>query len=195
MFFYFSLIILSLAFGALLFGKDSQKASFYKIIFIFSILVIFCLLFYISYQQYQLWSQGDYNEISKYLLPPYQSVNYFIFYALIRFFNPYLISLAAGILFLFSAKILNKKYEERFFYPEEFYLGGLAIFLVGHPGWLFYIVFLLIIYLLIHLFSSLVIRSSSFRISLYYLWLPAAIFVIIIGKWLEILPIWQILNI
>ncbi len=164
-----------------------------KYFFAATIILIFIFLFFQSYQQYQLWLK---NDISKHLLPPYRDINYFIFYSLTRFFGPYLISLAAGILFLFSAKILNKKYQERFFYPEEPYFGALAIFLTGHPGWLFYLVILIFIYLVLHLLS--VIGHWSFwkgeRLSLYYLWLPAAIFVIIISKWLGNLTLWQILK-
>jgi len=100
---------------------------------------------------------------------------------------------------LFLTKILNKKYGERFFEPEEFYLGASAIFLSGHPGWLFYVVFLLAIYVLIQLFStakSSILNSkfSPVRVSLYWLWIPTAIFVILIQRWLELLPIWQILK-
>ena len=163
-----------------------------RAIFIFSIFSIFFLLLYQSYQQYQSWSQ---NEVSQYLLPPLQSINYFIFYAIARFFAPYLISLAVAILFLFSAKALNKKYQERFFKPEEPYFGAIAIFLTGHPGWLFYVVFIISAYLLIHFYSLLITHYSLQRISLYYLWIPTAIFVIIIQRWLELLPLWSLLKI
>jgi len=161
-----------------------------KYFFAATIILIFIFLFFQSYQQYQLWLK---NDISKHLLPPYQDINYFIFYSLTRFFGPYLISLATGILFLFSAKILNKKYQKRFFYPEEPYFGALAVFLAGWPGLLFYIIFLTLIYLFIHLYSLFIIHNSQ-RISLYYLWLPVAIFVILIQKWLELLPLWKLLK-
>ncbi len=169
----------------------SGRSLWFKYIFIFSIIAIFASSFYFSYQQYQIWLK---NDISKHLLPPYTGINYFIFYAFTRFFAPYLMSLAVAILFLFSAKILNKKYEERFFEPEEYYLGALAMFLSNHPGWLFYLVFLIFVYLLIHLYSLFIVHNSSFRISPYYLWIPTAIFVIIINSWLENLSIWQLLK-
>ncbi len=162
-----------------------------RYIFIISILIIFGMLFYQSYQQYQIWSQ---NGPSKFLLPPYQNINYFAFYVFMRFFVSYLISLVAAIVFLIVAKVLNKKYEERFFEPEEFWLGALAIFLVGYPGWLFYLVFVVLLYSLIHIFSLLISRFSSSRISLYWLWIPTAIFVIIIGKWLQTLSLWSLLK-
>ena len=199
MLFYFSLVILILTIGASLFWRRSfgnlritNLVRIYEYIFLIVIVLIFILLFYQSWQQYQFWSQ---NEVSQYLLPPHQSINYFIFYAIARFFAPYLISLAVAILFLFSAKALNKKYQERFFKPEEPYFGALAIFLVSHPGWLFYVVFIISAYLLIHFYSLLITHYSLQRISLYYLWIPTAIFVIIIQRWLELLPLWSLLKI
>ena len=219
MLFYFSLGILILTEGASLYWRrsfDINRRRFrrifkileadkrgYQYIFYGSVVLIFILLFYQSYQQYQSWSQ---NEVSQYLLPPHQSINYFIFYVLARFFAPYLISLAVAVLFLFSAKALNKKYDERFFEPEEPYFGALAIFLSAHPGWIFYSALLIIIYLITHIValarnyadSNADRRGKetlSYRISMYYLWIPAAIFVIIIQRWLELLPLWSLLKI
>ncbi len=206
-----SLGILVLIFGASLFWRRSfgirviaNNANFwqitrikllvdifYKYIFLFSIILIFILLFYQSYQQYQVWSQ---NELSKFLIPPYQNISYFIFYVGVRFFAPYLISLVVALIFIFSAKALNKKYDERFFEPEELYFGAISLFLVGHPGWLFYSVFIIIFYLLIHLYSLFIIHNSSNRISLYYVWLPTAIFVILISSWLQKFSLWSLLK-
>jgi len=169
----------------------SGRSLWFKYIFVFSIIAIFASNFYFSYLQYQTWLNNDFT---KYFLPPYVSINYFIFYIFTRFFASYLISLGASVLFLFSAKILNKKYEERFFEPEEYYFGALSIFLSSHPGCFFYLIFLIFAYLLIHLYSSFIAHSSSFRISLYHLWIPVAIFVILISSWLKNLSIWQLLK-
>jgi len=213
MLFYFSLAILIFALGAQLWLRffvnrrgltrinTRINADIFKYIFLISLFLIFILLFYQSFKQYQFWSQ---NEVSKHLLPPYQSINYFIFYVATRFFVPYLISLVVAILFFFAAKFLNKKYEERFFYPEEYYLGALAIFLMSHPGWLFYLALLIVIYLIIHLValtqnnadSNAEQRGMVRRISLYYLWLPTAIFVIIIiNYWFQNFSWWNTLKI
>lgn len=210
--FYLSLVILIFSLGAsFIRGRSLRNRQFsirsgltrifqileadkrgYHYIFYGSVVLIFTLLSYQSYAQYQIWSQ---NEVSRFLLPPYQSISYFLFYSAIRFFAPYFISFIAASLFLKAAQKLNKKYEERFFYPEEPYMGAIAIFLTGHPGWLFYSALLIIIYLIIHIFSSLISHFSSCRISLYYLWLPTGIFVIMIQKWLELLPLWDLLKI
>lgn len=193
MLFYFSLGILILTFGASLYWGRSfgNNRLIFKWIFLTTIIWTFILLFYQSRQQFQIWSQ---DEISKFLLPPHRSITYFIFYVGTRFLAPYLISLAVAVLFLFSANFLNKKYQERFFELEELYFGALAIFLTGHPGWLIYGVFIVLVFLLIHLYSLFTTHYSLQRISLYYLWLPVAIFVIIISKWLEQLSLWSLLK-
>lgn len=184
----------------------TDPTRIYKYLFVAAVFLIFALLIFQSFQQYWAWER---DELAKNLLPPYQDINYFIFYIFTRFFASYLISLAVALVFLFSAKILNKKCEERFFYPEEIYLGASAIFLTGHPGWLFYVILLLTVYVLIQLFfvakyfrlrriprsgTMLNTQYSSPRISLYWLWIPTAIFVILIQRWLEILSLWQVLK-
>ncbi|MEE8131887.1 MAG: hypothetical protein V3T98_02475 [Candidatus Paceibacterota bacterium] len=197
MIFEISLTILILVLGLQIIrhfgGLFGYRSIFVKSIFISSVVLVFLLLFYTTWQQFEVWSQ---NEFSKFLLPPYQALDYFIFYSFFKFFAPYLISLFVALVFLFTAKFLNKKYQERFFYSEELYFGALAIFLVGHPGWLFYIVFLIVIYLLIHLYSLFIIYDLSRRISLYYWWMPVGIFVILISNyWLSSLPLWQLLKV
>lgn len=160
-----------------------------KFIFLFSVFIVFTLLFYQSYLQYQAWIS---DEFSKHFLPPYQSISYFVFYVAMRFFAPYLISLAAALVFLFFAKKINKKYEERFFELEEPWFGALAFFLLSHPGWLFYFAGLILIYLIIHTLYF-ILHTSFNRISLYYLWLPTAIFVILMQEWLTALPLWKMM--
>lgn len=186
-----SLVILVIAFGASRFAGRPFGVKFIKTIFIFAIAVVFSLLIYYSYQQYIAWSGV---EPSKFLLPPYQSIDYFIKYVGARLFAPYIISLSAAILFLFATKKLNKKYEERFFEPEELWLGALSLFLIGWPAAFFYFIGLILIYLIIHT-SYFIIHNSSIRISLYYWWLPLAIFVILINKWLINLGLWKLLKI
>lgn len=175
-----------------------NKIKIFKYIFIFSIIAIFSLLIYYSYQQYIAWQSV---EPSKYLLPPYASLNYFIQYVGFRFFGPYLISLTTSLLLLFSLNRLNKKYEEKFFYPEEPPLAALAMFLAGWPGALFYFVGLILIYLIIHFLISIYYKFflrfdlNEIRVSLRHWWIPTAIIVIIINRWLMELGLWKLLKI
>jgi len=224
MVFYLSLIILILALGAQLtlrsFGiRYTQRDSniqihsnstneenksvdlqyslicISKYFFYGVIILIFGNAFYLSYSQYKIWKYGTASDFTKFLLPPYQSINYFIGYSLFHFFTAHLISLVFAFSFLKIAKYYNKKFEERFFYPEEYYLGALAIFLSGFPGIFLYIISIFFASVL----GSLILNKFSTlrgeRVSFYYLWIPTAIFVIIISKWLAETKIWQLFKI
>ncbi|MEK7634553.1 MAG: hypothetical protein AAB396_01550 [Patescibacteria group bacterium] len=200
------LAILSFTFGAQILLRSlslkfknyeflqEYELKFLKYIFYFSIFAVFSSLIYYSYQQYIVWQSA---EPSKFLLPPYQSVNYFLYYIGMRFFAPYIVSLSISILFLFVAKIFNKKYDERFFYPEELWFGALALFFAGWPGSLFYFIGLILIYLILHLLLAVSRKSliKETRISLYYWWIPLAIFVILLSNLLIELEWWKLLKI
>ncbi|MEK7593224.1 MAG: hypothetical protein AAB464_00700 [Patescibacteria group bacterium] len=112
-----------------------------------------------------------------------------------KFFGPYLISLIFAFLFFFVAKYLNKKYQERFFYEEEFFIGALAIFLIGYPLAIFYLIGVISIYLLAHFVLAGASKNFGERLSTYYLWLPIAISVILISEWLVGLEWWRLLKI
>ena len=218
------LVILAVIFGMQIFTSKSKfnKSEIFGLSFlILSVLIVFGLSFYGSYQQYVFWSG---NDLSKLYLPPYQSIDYFVFYARTRIFNPYIISLLIGILFLLATKALNKKYQERFFERTEPYLLAISMFVVGNPLWLFYLALLLIIYFLMHLAALAWINvpilsrihdgsaigtdsnaeqrgknisanpRSYPRVSAYYIWLPSAFFTILISKWLSALSWWAILK-
>jgi len=198
---YFSLLIYAASLGASLVGRASRdrEARFFaffrdptkqqviaKYSFIVSIIGVFLLLIYASVRQYEVWSG---NELAKLLLPPYNTT-YFLTYIGFRFFAPYCISFIISLGFLKIATFYNKKYEERFFYPEERYWGALALFLSGHPGWLLYLFVLLLSYMAFH-FIVLLLKRGADRLSLYYFWLPAGMFAILLQVWLAQFPWWQ----
>jgi len=185
LFFYISLTILIIVLGASLYkGRSfaiSDKIKTLRIFFIISISVVIFWGFYESFLQYQIWS-GD--VLSKFLLPPHQSIGYFLKYSFIHFFWGNLISLGAGLLFLLGATKLNNRFQKRFFEEEEPYLGALAMFLLGQPFWMIYFIAVTAIGVLGSLFlifKAKVVGSETFhRFPFYYLWLPVAIIVLII---------------
>jgi hypothetical protein len=178
-------------FLVILWGAHQLKRSFLIrwrfLIFTLVILVFIFLEYYLTYSQYLLWSA---NSLGKFLLPPYQSLNYLIFYSYSHFFGPYLISLAVALLVWFFIWLLNYQSDSRFFYIEEGFLASVSIFLVGHPGWLIYLLLIFVFQFLRTLFTS---RAS--RVSLRPLWVPTAIFVILISEILSSFSWWQFLKI
>lgn len=117
-----------------------------------------------------------------------------IFRVGVRIFAPYLISLVVALLFMWVATWYNKKYGERFFEKEEIQLGGLSLLLVSHPGWILYFPFVIFVYLLSHIYYQLR-NGPGVRLPVYHLWVPTAIFVILISKyWLVNTGFWLLLK-
>ena len=213
MVFYFYLSVLILILGAQIFLR-SFRSERSRIVWISKAKLTFWLVFisqilhsgYNITNQYLIW-QSD--EATKFLLPPYQPVSYFLFYGLGRIISPLIISIAIAFIFLFLASYLNRRFGERFFYHDEPYLTAIAILIVSHPLLIIYLASILITALLgtiVKKISSKRAVSSqqsavSSRFSLYYFWIPLAIFSIIIGKiavvsnwtWFwEVLSSWKI---
>ena len=193
---YFAIGILIAILGAQIFRSAGKQAPLLGRRFIGSAFLIFAIfifgyLSFLSWQEYWTWKN---SEITRYFLPPYTSIFYFISYIKMHIWNSYLVSLLFSILILNIFSFINKKYSERFFYQGEIYLAALAAFLVGYPVVFFYLILIILIYLIIHIFSFFAARYSLKQISSYYLWIPSAIFVILMSKWLQTLLIWKLLK-
>ena len=179
----FLLSILILAFIIQLIGPkvglDMKRVI--QILSCISVGLIFAYFVYLIVFQYILWR--DAGPPSIYFIPPYQSIWYVVNYHFIRFGLYYLISLVAAAVFFIAAQKLNNRFNERFFEPEEPYLGALSIFLLGNPAWgyawIFYIVAMLSIAAIATSYQLLVTKENH-RFSLYWLWLPVAILTIIV---------------
>lgn len=190
MHFCLSLAVLAFMEGALIFKRSFLK-KYAKAIFVFSISAVFLIGLYYSFDLYSVWKT---NPVTAAMLPPSTAIDYFLFYVFMWAFAPYVVSLAAALVFLSAFKISNKKSGEKYFETEEPWMAGTAIFLCGHPGWIVYMASLIAIYLLIHLFFRIKNRSKKEdRLPLYHLWIPIAIVTILICEfWLPLVwPFWS----
>src|SRR3989344_3938923 len=160
------------------FSDSNNFSKFLRYIWIISVVAIFGILTYWAVLQYRIWERSD---LTKLRLSRHQSFGYFYSYVGKRFFAPCLISLFFAIVVSRTAKRLNKKYSERFFWNEEIELISFGIFLVGYPGFFIYLTLVLILGVLFSIFYSL---FSKGRLPLYYFWIPTAILAIIIKVWL-----------
>ncbi|TSC83110.1 MAG: hypothetical protein G01um101419_261 [Parcubacteria group bacterium Gr01-1014_19] len=133
------------------------------------------LAFYLSYQQYQLWLA---NPLTQLLLPPNQSVGYFISYASVTFFLPIAVNLLLASVALLIFGWLNRRTKGRIFEGAEPYLIGISILLSG-ANWMFFLVVVAGVALVGSVINLLLKRG---QFSLYYFWLPAAVLVILISK-------------
>lgn len=154
------------------------------------------------------------NSFIKFIIPGYSGGTYLLFFLLTRLWGEYIISLISALLFLWAMLALNHKYDKQFFYDEEPYFGAVAIFLTGWPGWLYYLIILLTLFLVFNFFGTILIRKRNIiseetqaingsrvnitvaaipeyaadqnaRFSLYYFWIPIAIAIILLMFYLQ----------
>jgi len=168
--------------------RPGNKQKRLRLVFIAAVFLVSAYFVYLVAAQYSMWSRD--GSLGKYLVPPYKGIGYVVQYCFIRFGVYYAISLASALVFLFSAQKLNAKFGKRFFEPEEPYLGALAVFLLGNPAWrwawIWYIGAMLVIATLVTSYHFLITKENR-RFSLYRLWLPAALLVIIINELVDLL--------
>lgn len=188
---YFGAGILLVIWGAQLFLRPLTLKAI-RIVSWLSVIVIVSVLLYWSVAQYELWQESD--SVARYLLPPYQSPNYFLTYIFFRFWASYLLSFLAGLFLAIFVACLNQKYQNRFFYDEEKYLLAVTVFLVGHPLWLVYVFGTLILWLIVSAVWLLFLKENR-RISFRYFWLPAAISVILLKELLLSMEFLRVLQI
>ncbi len=155
-----------------LFG--GRLSAILRYAFWLAVVIILGGAFYSAFAQYRGWAAG---ELTQFLLPPHQNINYFLVDVGKKIFAPPFIALLAALIILRLAERLNKRYGERFFYGEEFGLMRLGIFLTGYPGFLFY----LILVLAASVFLSWLFTLLSYgRAPMRWFWMPAAIVTVVL---------------
>jgi hypothetical protein len=177
-----ALIFLGIAWGAQIFLR-SFFVRYIKTYFLCSAAVIFSTTLYWSYLQYSVWKSGG---LTQFLLPPHQSIGYFLSYVFVRIVGPWLFSLCVAFLLKKGMEFLNRRFEERFFEAREPWIVCLAVFLTGYPGFFFYLAFIALLAVLLVIIYTVASRG---RAPLYYLWLPGAILAIILKMYFIPQPI------
>ncbi len=135
--------------------------------FLYSSLLAAAYLIVIGFLQFRSFQSGVLGGV----LGTGKGLQWFLSYVQLHFWNEYVVSFIAAILFLLISYYLNKKFKGRYFEPEERYLAATGIFLVGYPLWLFYIVIVLV---LSTLASALFVKKGE-RLPLYHFWIPTAL--------------------
>jgi len=168
--------------------KNLKKIFWIPLVAIFSTSVVFSIM------QYQAWRQ---HELMRIALEGEGGLSYFFSFVFFNHFALYLLALGfAGILALLMF-FANKRVGERLFEREEIWIAFLAGFLVGFPGFLFFLAGILVAYLFTHFINAFLRKTvKSGVIPLYYFWLPVSASVIIISEmWLMRTLFWQLLSV
>ena len=154
-------------------NKSLDKRHLQKIV-LTSFAGILALIGLEAHLLYSNWSEGS---ITQFLLPPHEPISYFLGRFLRFSFWPWIAAAFGGAVIAWLSHKLNAKFDERFFEEEEIPLFALGAFLSGYPGILLYAVTIL----LLELFLTIIYSIAGWgRAPMYYLWLPSALFVIIV---------------
>lgn len=140
-------------------------------IFLYSAGLAFVYLIWIAYLQFRAFQGG----VLGLTLGRPDTFLWFLGYVRLHFWNEYLLSLPAAILFALIAGYFNKKYNERFFEKEELYLIALGILLTGYPAFIFYIPLVLLVSIIA---SALFVKRGE-RLPLYHFWASTALVVLL----------------
>lgn len=159
-------------------GTSRLKSG--RFLFWSAVLVFVVFAFYNTRAQFFIWFN---NDVSKYLIPPYSTINYFLEYAFYHFWLSRLISLIVGLIFFYLARYYNNKHDNVFFEKEEPYFLLTSIFLVGHPGWILYLG-ITFIFTLLFAIGHWLLSKKIYRISFYYWWLPLGALAIFLNNFL-----------
>ena len=145
-----------------------------KLLWGFGIAGIAAFSFYFAWLQYAGWKA---HPLSRFLLPPYRPLLYFFSYVGWRVFAPWLFAFCAAVVAARIADYANRRCGGRFFEPGETRLFGFGVFMTGYPGFLLYVVCMLAAGFLL---SFLYILRKKGRAPFFSLWLPVAIFAILL---------------
>lgn len=167
--------------GTSLFAERKEgRSSVYAVraarwAFFIAVLALVAAISYLSREQFLAW-QG--NEFSKYFLPPYQPIGYFLKYIFRHFWATYAVSGAVAIIaygaFLWANRVRGNMLFER----EELLFMASGVLFAGHPGYVAYVMLVAMAYVAASLAQLLITRKNE-RISFYRFWLPSAIIAIV----------------
>lgn len=166
---------------------NNKKPILYWLIalFLFIFLNIFTILLLV-WVQYKIW---NYHQISKYLLPPYTNIFYFLLYTYHHIYKNFLWSLIGSIFVLMIILVTNSLFKKNLYYPEEIVkIPILAVFLEFPFNFLFFASGLFVIFIL-HLLNFFIIdRKRIFRkISIKDYWVFLCLFFIILNIYVDLL--------
>ena len=96
--------------------EEKVRSKIYLILFLISVFVFVIWSSFLSISQYLIWLK---NPISKYLLPPYQKIDYFLNYAYFHFWRDFIYRLISVLLAFLFLKFLNFIFKRDIFYDDE----------------------------------------------------------------------------
>jgi hypothetical protein len=156
--------------------SEEKKNKIYLILFSLTILFFTFWSLFLSLAQYLVWKN---HYFSKYLLPPYQKIDYYLSYAYFHFWRDFIFRLIGVLIIVLLMNFLNFVFRRDIFYDDEKILVPyLSLFFRFPYNALFLLIgfFALFLIILISHFPSLTSNRYSFR--QYWLYLALILFFI-----------------
>jgi len=155
------------------------KFNHFNVIFLLLIILINHSLI-LSYFQFIAFKN---HPISQFLLPPYQSIFWFLGYIFNHYFKVSFFRIIGGIINIFIVYIINNLFKNSLFYKEEYKKVFLVSLMIDFPLNLLLIPVAFLYVLLLHFLY--IFKYKSFnkdqKISTKFFWLPLAFLFIIIN--------------
>lgn len=168
----FSLVVVTFIYFAKI--SEERKNKIYLYLFLLTIFAFIIWSAFLSYEQYFVWQN---HPLSKYLLPPYQKIDYYLNYAFFHFWRDFVFRLIGVCFIILFMNFLNFLFQRDIFYDDEKILipyFSLFLFFPYNMGFIFLGFFVLLLSIL---FKK---EAMSQRFSFKNYWLFLAWFVFIL---------------
>jgi len=96
--------------------EESKKNRIYLFLFYLTIITFIGWSLFLSYAQYLIWEN---HPFSKYLLPPYQEIDYYLGYAYFHFWMDFVFRLIGVLIIILLMNFLNFIFHRDIFYEDE----------------------------------------------------------------------------
>ena len=181
--YYFFISVLFLLFITIFYFlkiEENKKNKIYLFLFYLTLFFFILWSLFLSYNQYLIWKN---HPLSKFLLPPYQKIDYFIGYAYFHFWRDLVFRLIGVLIILLLMNFLNFVFNRDIFYDDEkILIPYFALFFRFPYNTLFLFIGFFALFSIIFIKNILFSQrlSSTFYFSFRNYWLYLAILLLIL---------------
>jgi len=141
--------------------SEEKKNKIYLFLFYSTILIFIFWSLFLSLAQYLVWKN---HQFSKYLLPPYQKINYYLSYAYFHFWRDFIFRLIGILIIILLMNFLNFIFHRDIFYDDEKILVPyLSLFFRFPYNTLFLLIGFFVLFLLITI-KTLTINIGTYDV-------------------------------
>jgi hypothetical protein len=156
--------------------SEEKKNKIYLILFYLTIFFFIFWSLFLSLAQYLIWKN---HQFSKYLLPPYQKIDYYLSYAYFHFWRDFIYRLIGVLIIMLLMNFLNFVFRRDIFYDDEKILVPyLSLFFRFPYNALFLLIGFFALFLIILIFNFPSITSYRYSFRQYWLYLALILFLL-----------------